>query len=37
MGTAQDKTLSQSETIKRTDPVSGEEETITYEFNLTRE
>lgn len=36
-GTAQDKVLSQKDTIKKTDPVSGEEQTITYEFNLTRE
>ncbi len=36
-GSAQDKSLSQSDTIKRTNPTSGEEETITYEFNLTRE
>ncbi len=35
-GTAQDKSLSQTETITRTNPTSGEEETITYEFNLTR-
>jgi len=36
-GTAQDKVLSQKDTIKKTDPVSGEEQTITYDFNLTRE
>lgn len=36
-GTAKDKSLSHRDTIKRTDPVSGEEETITYEFNLTRD
>jgi len=36
-GNAQDKSLSQKETIKKTDPISGEEQTITYEFNLTRE
>jgi hypothetical protein len=36
-GTAQEKVLSQKDTIKKTDPVSGEEQTITYEFNLTRE
>jgi hypothetical protein len=36
-GTAQDKSLSHSETTTRTNPTSGEEETITYEFNLTRE
>lgn len=36
-GTAQDKSLSHSETITRTNPTSGEEETITYEFNLTRD
>lgn len=36
-GTSQDKVLSHKDTIKRTDPVSGEEQTITYEFNLTRE
>jgi hypothetical protein len=36
-GSAQDKTLSHKETIKRTSPISGEEETITYEFNLTRD
>lgn len=36
-GTAEDKSLSNRDTIKRTDPVSGEEETITYEFNLTRD
>jgi hypothetical protein len=33
-GNAQDKFLSQKETIKRINPVSDEEETITYEFNL---
>lgn len=36
-GTAQDKVLSQKDTITKTDPISGEEQTITYEFNLTRE
>lgn len=36
-GTAQDKSLSHSDTITRTNPTSGEEETITYEFNLTRD
>ena len=36
-GTAQDKSLSHSDTIKRTNPASEEEETITYEFNLTRD
>jgi hypothetical protein len=36
-GTAQDKSLSHSDTITRTNPASGEEETITYEFNLTRD
>jgi hypothetical protein len=36
-GTARDKVLSHSETITRTNPISGELETITYEFNLTRE
>jgi len=36
-GTAEDKVLTHKDTINRTDPVSGEEETITYEFNLTRE
>ena len=36
-GTAQDKSLSHSETITRINPTSGEEETITYEFNLTRD
>lgn len=36
-GNAQDKTLSHKDTIKRTDPVTKEETTITYEFNLTRE
>lgn len=36
-GNAQDKTLSHKDTIKRTDPVTKEETTITYEFNLTRD
>ncbi len=36
-GNAQDKVLSQKDTIKKTDPISGEEQTITYEFNLTRD
>jgi hypothetical protein len=36
-GTAQDKVLSQKDTITKTNPASGENETITYEFNLTRE
>jgi len=36
-GTAQDKSLSHSDTITRTNPASGEEETITYEFNLKRD
>ena len=36
-GNAQDKTLSHKDTIKRTDPITKEETTITYEFNLTRE
>ncbi len=36
-GNAQDKILSQKDTIKRTDPNTNEESTITYEFNLTRE
>lgn len=36
-GTARDKTLSQSETITRTNPITGEVETITYVFNLRRE
>lgn len=36
IGNAQDKTLSHKETIKKA-TASGEEETITYEFNLTRE
>lgn len=35
-GTAQDKVLSQKNTITKTTE-SGEEQTITYEFNLTRE
>lgn len=35
-GTGLDKMLSHKDIIKRTTP-SGEEETITYEFNLTRE
>jgi hypothetical protein len=35
-GTAQDKVLSQKDTITKTTD-SGEEQTITYEFNLTRE
>jgi hypothetical protein len=33
-GKAFDKELSQKNTIKRTNPINGEEETITYEFNL---
>lgn len=36
-GTAQDKVLSQKDTIKRSDPNTKEESTITYEFTLTRE
>jgi len=36
-GTAQDKSLSQSDTITKINPISGEEQTITYQFNLTRE
>lgn len=36
-GTAQDKSLSNSDIITRTNPASGEDETITYEFNLTRD
>jgi len=36
-GSATDKTLSQKDTIKRVDPITKEETTITYEFNLTRE
>lgn len=36
-GNAQDKTLSERNTIKRTNEITGEEEEITYEFNLTRE
>jgi hypothetical protein len=36
-GTAQDKVLSNKDTIKRVNPITGEEETITYEFNLTRD
>lgn len=36
-GNAQDKTLSHKDTIKKTDPVTKEETTIAYEFNLTRE
>jgi len=36
-GTAQDKVLSHKDTIKRVNPITDEEETITYEFNLTRE
>jgi hypothetical protein len=36
-GTAQDKVLSQKNTIKRINPINEEEETITYEFNLTRD
>jgi hypothetical protein len=35
-GTAQDKVLSQKDTIKKTTE-TGEEQTITYEFNLTRD
>ena len=35
-GTAEDKILSQKNTITKTTD-SGEEQTITYEFNLTRE
>lgn len=36
-GTAEDKILSQKDTIKRVDPVSKEETTIEYEFYLTRD
>lgn len=36
-GNAQDKVLTQRDTIKRINPVTDEEETITYDFNLTRE
>jgi hypothetical protein len=36
-GNAQDKTLSHKDTIKKNNPVTKEETTITYEFNLTRE
>ncbi len=36
-GTGLDKTLSHKDTIKRKNPTTGEEETIVYEFNLTRE
>jgi len=36
-GTPQDKTLSYKITIPKKNEISGEEETITYEFNLTRE
>ena len=36
-GTAQDKVLSHKDTIKRVNPITDEEEKITYEFNLTRE
>jgi len=35
-GNAQDRNLSQRETITRTNPANGEEETLIYEFNLTR-
>lgn len=35
-GTSQDNNLTQRDTITRTNPVSGEEETITYDFNLIR-
>lgn len=36
-GTAQDKVLSHKDTIKKKNPSSGEDETITYEFNLKRD
>ena len=36
-GNAQDKVLSHKDTITKTDPISKEETTITYEFNLTRD
>ncbi len=36
-GSAIDKVLSHKDTIKRKDPVSGEDVTISYEFNLKRD
>ena len=36
-GSAIDKVLSGKDTIKRKDPVSGEDVTISYEFNLKRD
>ncbi len=35
-GNAQDRTLSQRDTFTRINPANGEEETLTFEFNLTR-
>jgi hypothetical protein len=36
-GSDRDKVLSQKNTIQRTNPITGEEETITYEFNLKKD